>query len=66
MRLQSVLGLLATFGIVVWTLEAVLALPGALAVSGGASIVLGLLILAVAAVVGIGMTTSRSRTTTYW
>ena len=66
MRLLSVLGFLATLVIAVWTIEAVLALPGAMAVSGGASITLGVLIAAVAVVVGVGLTATRSRATPYW
>jgi hypothetical protein len=66
MRLLSVLGFLATLVIAVWTIEAVIALPGALAVSGGASLTLGVLIVALAVVVGIGLTATRSRATTYW
>lgn len=66
MRLLSVLGFLATLVIAVWTIEAVLALPEALAVSGGASLTLGVLIAGVAVVVGVGLTATRSRATPYW
>lgn len=66
MRLLSILGFLATLFIAVWTIEAVLALPGALAVSSGASLTLGVLIAVLAVAVGIGLNATRSRATTYW
>jgi hypothetical protein len=66
MQPLSVLGGLVSLGIVVWAVLAALAVPGALGVSGGATLTLGLVLIALAAIVVGGVTGATGTATTYW
>lgn len=66
MRLVSLLAVLASVWIAIWTLEILASLPGALTVSSGAMPTLGVLALVVLVIVGGGMVSARSLRTTYW
>ncbi|MFB6071092.1 MAG: hypothetical protein ABEJ76_08715 [Halanaeroarchaeum sp.] len=66
MRLSALLAGLIAVGIVVWGIVAVLGLPGAFDVSGGASMTLGLLVLAMVAVLGAGASRTGATRTAYW
>lgn len=66
MRPLSLLGVLAALGIAIWTVPTALALPGALAVSTGVSLTLGLVLVGLAIIVAGGVVATDQTATTYW